>query len=86
MTVQPTSLEAYTDLLYELGDKQQTILNIIQKHPNVSNHDIARILHWEINTVTPRVYELRNMNLVLDNGEKTDRLTNRRVMKWIIIE
>jgi Mn-dependent DtxR family transcriptional regulator len=83
MGVQPTSLEAYTDMLYQLGEKQETILEIIRTHPNVSNHDIARILKWEINRVTPRVYELRNMDLVLDNGLKIDRLTGRRVMKWI---
>jgi len=84
--VQNTSLEAYTDLLYILGEKQETILNTIREHPNVSNHDIARILHWEINTVTPRVYELRNMDLVLDNGLKIDRLTGRKVMTWITAE
>jgi len=83
MGVQSTSLEAYTDLLYELGEKQEIVLETIQQHPNASNHDLARILHWEINCVTGRVKELREMGYVLENGEKVDRLTGRRVMKWI---
>ena len=83
MPIRTTSLEAYTELLYTLGEKQQTILHTIKKYPNTSNHDIARILQWEINTVTPRVYELREMGYVLENGEKTDRLTGRRCMRWI---
>ena len=92
MTVQPTSLEAYTGLLYEIGDKQQQILDIIQTHPNMSDNDLLRYLrlidpesHWEINKITGRRNELYHMELILDNGEKTDRLTGRRVMKWISI-
>jgi len=86
MSVQPTSLEAYTEMLFELGERQQTILETIKQYPNVSNHDLARILQWEINTVTPRVKELRDMGYVMENGDKTDRLTGRRVMKWITAE
>jgi len=90
MTVQPTSLEAYTDLLYKLGDKQQTILNIIQTHPNMSDNDLLRYLrhidpnsHWETSKITGRRNELYNMELILDNGEKIDRLTGEGCMKWI---
>jgi len=83
MGVQATSIEAYSDLLYELGEKQEVVLESIQQHPNVSNHDLSRILHWEINCVTGRVKELREMGYVLENGEKVDRLTGRKVMKWI---
>ena len=90
MTVQPTSLEAYTTQLYKLDNHQQLILNILQKHPNMSDNDLLRYLrltdphnHWEINKITPRRNELYNMELILDNGEKIDRLTGRRVIKWI---
>lgn len=83
--IQQTSLEAYKAILPELSDKQQTIFEVIAKHPNMSNHDIARFLNWEINTVTPRVNELREMGVVGYRGDKLDRTTNRNVMMWEIV-
>lgn len=56
--VQSTSLEAYGIIIPELGERQQVVLDAIRDYPNVSNHDLSRILHLEINCVTPRVKEL----------------------------
>ena len=55
---------------------------VIMEHPGMSNHDIARFLGWEINCVTPRVNELRDMNMVDCAGEKEDRITHRKCMTW----
>lgn len=84
--VQPTSLEAYGAIIPELGERQQVVLDAIQKYPDVSNHDLSRILQLEINCVTPRVKELREYGMVLENGLKVDRITGRRCMKWIAAE
>jgi len=83
--IQPTSLEAYDVIKPKLGDMQKQIYNIIKLNPHVSNHDISRILGWEINRVTPRVKELRNMGLVVSYCTKIDRLTKRRVMCWKVV-
>ena len=83
--IQETSLEAYKVLEPELGDRQRTIYNMLKTHPNISNLDISRIMSIPINSVTPRVKELRDKGLVVFSNYKTDRITNRRVMCWKIV-
>lgn len=80
--IQPTSLEAYDSIKPELGNIQQEVYDTIEKFPTVSNLDISRILNKPINSITPRVKELRDMNLVYYVGTKKDRITNRSVMCW----
>jgi len=80
--IQETSLEAYKVLEPELGNLQRTVYNVIIDHPGMSNHDIARYLHWEINRVTPRVKELRDRGIVFFSHYKTDSITERRVICW----
>lgn len=80
--IQNTSMEAYYSILGELGDRQQQVLDIIKKYPNISNHEISNILDIPINSVTPRVKELRDLGLVVFCDIKLDRTTNRNVMTW----
>ena len=80
--IQQTSVEAYKSILPELGLMQQTVYDAIIEHPGMSNHDISRYLHIEINKITPRVKELRDYGLVSFSHYKKDAITNRRVMCW----
>ena len=80
--IQQTSVEAYESIQPDLGERQQLILDTIIDNPNVSNHDIAHLLGLEINQVTPRVFELRTMNLVKSHGTKIDEDTGRKVICW----
>ena len=82
--IQETSLEAYEILQPELGELQETVYNVIIGHPNMSNHDIARYLGWEINCVTPRVKELRDKHIVVFSHYKVDAITNRQAMCWCV--
>ena len=82
--IQDTSLETYKVLIPELGIRQQQIYDIITKHNNVSNLDLSRISKLPINSVTPRVKELRDKGLVILGGYKTDHITQRRVMCWSV--
>ena len=84
--IQQTSIEAYKEILPELGHRQQIVLDVIACHPGMSNHDIARFLNWEINTITPRVNELRELGVVDYHSTKVDRVTNRNVMTWEVIK
>ena len=79
--IQVTSLEAWNSI-ENLGDKQRMILNIIRAYPKVSNKEISNILALPINSVTPRVKELRCFGLVIHSGDKMDRNTHKRVMTW----
>jgi hypothetical protein len=80
--IQETTLEAYKIIKPELGELQKVVYQTIVMNPGMSNHDIARFLHWEINRVTPRVKELRDKGIVICGGTKQDRITNKKVMMW----
>lgn len=64
MTVQQTSLFAYAQIREELGERQQQVLDAITVFGPLSNKDIAKRLHLDINSVTPRCLELRKKGLV----------------------
>jgi len=83
--IQSTSLEAFYSIIGELGQRQQEIFNAIQKYKSVSNLDLSRLLQLPINSVTPRVKELRDKGLVVCNGYKIDRITNRRMKTWRVV-
>jgi predicted transcriptional regulator len=83
--IQETSLEAYYDIKDKLGPMHRLILNIIKTYPNVSNHEISNIIHKPINSVTPRVKELRAMGFVIQGATKVDRQTNKNVMTWVAV-
>ena len=80
--IQNTSLEAYKVLTPDLGSLQEIVYNTIMDHPNSCNHELAKILGWEINRITPRVKELRDKGLVVCVCNKIDSSTNRNVMCW----
>jgi hypothetical protein len=63
---------------------QIIILDLFKKlngHP-LSNLDVANMLGWSINRVTPRVNELVKSGRLVHTGYKTQLETHRRVMLW----
>lgn len=62
--IQATSLEAYKSIKNKLNERQTVVFDFIKQSGEVCNFDIAEGLGWPINSVTPRVLELRNMFLV----------------------
>jgi hypothetical protein len=81
--VQRTSVEAYFALTdKQIGDRQRIVLKAITELGPISDKQIAMILGWPINTVTPRRGELVEMGRVTCVGEQVDDKTNRREMIW----
>jgi hypothetical protein len=80
--IQATSLEAFMDILPELGDRQKQVLDVIRKIPLVCNYEISVILGLPINSITPRVKELRELGMVVCMGTKLDKVSKRNVMIW----
>ena len=83
---QETSLLAYMDLLPHVGRCQQTILSVIEKaNPSygITNLEIASYLKWPINSVTPRVKELRQMGLVYCARKRRSGIHGRKCMAWL---
>lgn len=86
MSVSQTSLDAYLQLVAsrKLNVNQVIILDLFKKLNGqpVSNLDVANMLGWSINRVTPRILELRKMERLMHTGYKTQLETGRRVMLW----
>jgi len=84
MGVRATSRAAYfNDVQPKLGQKQHQVLMTLQmsKRP-VCNQELADYLEWPINSLTPRVQELREMGKVEEAFRAVYPKTNRKVIYW----
>jgi len=85
--VQPTSVQAYkTDVLPQLGERQRQVYAALASKVNQTNTEISRVLDIPINTVTPRVKELRELGLVIEDEERTCSVTGRRAKAWKVAD
>jgi len=94
--VQETSLEAYIEIVNEsLNERQKAVMMIFYENPsmNFSNTELARELEVPINTVTPRVYELRGRGknnqykgrpILVEAMKRICKVTGKRVIAWQI--
>ena len=80
--VQQTSLLAYKEAKQKLNQKQSIVLYTLQQIYPATNLDIAHHLGWAINSVTPRVHELRAKKLVVDVKKDIDPRTGRKSIFW----
>ena len=81
--VQDTSKQAYKDIVHELGDRQKRVLELFtHRGIAMTNNEIADILKWAINCVTPRVFELRCQNKLIERGKRRCRITGRTGKIW----
>jgi len=91
--MQATSLEVYfSNVLPEIGDKQREVLRIFTENPtmNFTNRELARELRWEINSITPRVYELRGRDkrfqmiepILVESERRPCRIGKRTSIAW----
>lgn len=81
--IQQTSREAFiNEVKPTLGHRQRVIFEEICKAGNLTNSEIAARLGWTINTVTPRVFELRQRGYVSQFEERECRVTGRTCIAW----
>jgi len=83
--IQWTSLDSFNEIKVHLGDLQQQVYDVLEEHPNSSNHDLSRLMGKPINCITPRVKELRDLGLIVNCGFKKDDVTFRNVLIWKVI-
>lgn len=63
--IQQTSLLAYLgEVRPKLNNSQQMVLEVLEQIYPANNKQIARHIGWSINSVTPRVLELRKAGRV----------------------
>lgn len=78
-----TSRRAYNEIREKLGPRQLEVLEVIGRHPEgITNNEICHELHWPINCVTPRVFELRSAGLVAMIGHRPDQWTQKKSFVW----
>lgn len=82
MTYQQTSLFAFNEVKPHLGQMQAKVYKEIVLHPGIDNLGIAQRLSMPINSVTPRVKELREMRRVREAGKQMNSETGRPTMRW----
>lgn len=79
---QETSRLAYNEAKQSINDNQQRVLEVIQKLGECNDKQIAGVLGWPINRVTPRRGELVEFGYVEKVGTQKDKVTNRMVNYW----
>lgn len=82
--VKVTSLFSYHgEVQQKLGDKQASVMEVFENAGrNITNSELAFLLGWTINTVTPRVYELRKMGKLEKDEYRKCGMTGRNVIAW----
>jgi predicted ArsR family transcriptional regulator len=81
--LQDTSTAAYDSIRDKLNEKQRVVRRLLLQNPEgLTNEQIARQLSIPINRVTGRIFELREMGVVIDAGTTTSPSTGRRVHVW----
>ena len=81
--MQITSMDSYAEIVRTLGIRQMLVLMCLQQNGPMCNREIAKKLHLPINSITPRVMELRQQQRVRWAGwKKHDEQTNRDVLVW----
>lgn len=84
--IQDTSREAYEQEVKPiLGERQSAVMDALRTREDFTNHELAEFLRWPINTVTPRVFELRQKKLVFENCRRLDKGTGRTAIAWKIV-
>lgn len=77
-----TSLLAYAYVLENLGERQALVYSVIRRLKSVSNFRIAKELNLPINRICPRVKELRDLGVVMQDKKDMCPDTNRLVIYW----
>lgn len=85
MITQTSKQAYYNEILPTLGDRQEKVFNLL-KNSNcpLTNSEMSYKLGWQINRVTPRVFELRQRGLVESAGFKHCPITGRSAIAWRI--
>jgi hypothetical protein len=84
--IEETSLLAYQEVLQTLGERQRLVLEALKYLKEADNLTISKYLNLPINTITPRIYELRMKKLVGVSKEDLSPVTHRKVIFWKVLK
>jgi len=71
----------------KLNNRQRCVYDVIKQHGPVTNEEIKELLHWPINRVTGRTFELRHYGkdkkpLVLPDIKRLCTITGEMATPW----
>lgn len=81
-TTRSTSLDAFTDIQPELGDRQKLVLAGIKELKSPTNLELSVHLKIPINQVTPRTNELVKLGIVTEHEKRECQISHRTVWSW----
>jgi len=82
MNIQPTSLQAYFgEVVPSLGNRQKIVIEAFLTN-TFTNAELGKYLGWPINTVTPRVKELRDKGYLVEDCVRPCKVTGRNAKVW----
>lgn len=85
--IRDTSLDAYSDIMPELGPRQLLVLKVIMDYGKTRMHptdrEIARALgHADPNKVRPRRFELMQYGLITEAGKRKCSVSGKTALTW----
>lgn len=80
--IQDTSRMAYHDIKPQISERQKAVLAAIELHGPMTNSEIAQVLGWPINTVTPRTNELVKRGSLALYQRRHCSVTGRTAIEW----
>jgi predicted transcriptional regulator len=85
--VRPTSRQAFSDLVGELGRRQHLVLMAIYRIQPCTDREIAVELGvTDPNFVRPRRNELMNRGVIKEFDKKVCNISKKTVMSWVVTE
>lgn len=79
--LQQTSLLAYQEAKARLTNTQSQVYRALEEIYPATNKMVAKHLGWEINSITPRMLELRGKRKVVEAYKGKD-ITGRTAIFW----
>ena len=83
---QITSIEAYRAIVKNLGKRQAAVLRVLEKGRPLTNLELSTMAGLPINSVTPRVFELRKLGLVEEAGKRPCQMSGRMAIAWRVVD
>jgi len=83
MKVRETSLEAFEEIRKNLGERQKQVYEKLKELGMATNKMLSRACYLDINSITPRVFELREKGLVTEAKVDLCPITKRKAIWWI---
>lgn len=80
--IQLTSLMAFAEVLENLGERQLQVLKALNEIEPANNLMISNYLNLPINSICPRVKELRGKRLVIKSHIEKCPITSRATIFW----